>query len=196
MTFTRNILYISLSLFIASTLCAQVVQVDGVKNRVLRNGWLQSNISLSTNTNSDAKAINPNFVENVSVTLYLGFKNEKIKGGFDFYSASVIILALEKGDKNVVSFYIPNKIMEMNRYSAPTYYFVDVSLGRKSQNYNQNAFSRNFSSKESINTFINKAKAGSVQNMGRLVPSYLAPVSFQAANEESTPIYYRSESVE
>jgi hypothetical protein len=196
MRVTHNTVFLSLIIFLLAPLSAQVVQVEGVKNRVLRNGWLQSSISLATNANTDPKAVNPNFVEDITVTLYLGFKNEKVSGGIDFYTASVSILALEKGDKNTVSFYIPNKIMEMNRYSSPTYYFAEVLLGNRAQQYNQNAFSRNFNSKESLNSFKNKAKTGSLRNKGRLMPSYFAPISFQSSTEEVTPIYLRTESTD
>ena len=194
MIFTRLTVLFSLIFILLFPLNAQIVQVDDVKNRVLRNGWLQCNIALNTGTNTDPKAVNPDFVEDISVSLYLGFKNNNIKGGYDFYTSSLSILVLEKGDKNIVSFYIPNKIMKMHNYSTPTFYFVDVAVGNQAQKYNQSAFSRNFSSKESINTFINKAKAGSPRNIGRLIPSYLAPTSFQAFNEELTPVFYRSES--
>ncbi len=193
MIFTRlTVLFIFIFTLLPS-LSAQMVQVDDVKNRVLRNGWLQCNIALNTSTNTDPKALNPNFVEDISVSLYLGFKNDKIKGGYDFYTSSLSILILEKGDKNIVSFYLPSKIMKMHKYSTPTFYFVDVVVGKQAQKYDQSAFSRNFSSKESINTFINKANSGSPQNKGRLIPCYLAPVSFQAFNEELTPVFYRSE---
>ena len=86
MRVTHITVFLSLIIFLLAPLSAQVVQVEGVKNRVLRNGWLQSSISLATNANTDSKAVNPNFVEDITVTLYLGFKNEKVSGGIDFYT--------------------------------------------------------------------------------------------------------------
>ena len=97
---------------------------------------------------------------------------------------------LERGDKNTIRFFIPGKEMKMNRYNKPSYYYAEILVNNKPTNPKSRAFSSTLKSEESLKNFTEKAKVGSLNNKGRLLPSYLAPRGINAGDPKA-PAYLR-----
>ena len=147
-----------------------------------------SEVQISTGINALPGATSKRFVENVGVRLYLGFKNTNFKSGIEYFYSEVTALILERGDKNTVRFYIPGKIMEMNRYNKPQYYYAEIVVNQIPVEPRSRAFSSAFQNKDNLKNFVKKAKAGSFKNLGRLLPSYLSPLSVVGSDPEPQPI--------
>ena len=77
--------------------------------------------------------------------------------GIDFYYSEVTALILERGDKNTVRFYIPGKVMEMNRYNKPQYYYAEIVVNQKPLNPKSRAFSSTFQSEDKFEEFCKKS---------------------------------------
>ena len=182
----RSVFYLILPFSFALVSIGQVVSVDKVKFTSLQDDWLMSEVQISTGLNTLSGATSKRFVENVGVRLHLGFKNTNLNSGIDYYYSEVTALILERGDKNTVRFYIPGKVMEMNRYNKPHYYYAEIVVNQTPLEPRSRAFSSVFQSPSSLKNFVKKAKSGSFKNLGRLMPSYLTPSSVVGSNSDTT----------
>ena len=167
---------------------AQIVTVEKVKFSSMKNDWLLGEIEIMTDRNTSQDAVSQEFVENVFVRLYLGFENKELPGGIDYFYSSAKIMILEKGDRNTVRFFIPDKVMKVYRYRLPEYYYAEVLIGSKAQQMNAQSFSSKFRSRESLNNFMQKARQGMTSNSGKLMPSYIAPDAVRGSDPDA-PIY-------
>jgi hypothetical protein len=149
-----------------------------------------SEVEIATGRNTLSNAVSERYIENVGVRLHLGFENDRLDGGVDFYYSEVTALILERGDKNTIRFFIPGKEMEMNRYNKPLYYYVEILVNGQPISPKSRAFSSRLQSEESLKNFVRKAKVGSVKNLGRLIPSYLAPRDI-VGSDSGAPAYLR-----
>lgn len=154
----------------------------------MKNDWLLGEIEIMTDSNTKPDAVSQEFVENVFVRLYLGFENKELPGGIDYFYSSAKIMILEKGDRNIVRFFIPDKVMKVHRYRLPEYYYAEVLIGSTPQPMNAKSFSSKFRSRESLNNFMQKARQGMTRNSGKLMPSYVAPDAVRGS-DPSAPIY-------
>lgn len=186
----RSVFYLFLPFSFAFVSIGQVVSVDKVKFTSLKDDWLMSEVQISTGLNTIHGATSKRFVENVGLRLYLGFKNANLEGVIDYYYSEVTALILERGDENTVRFYIPGKIMEMKRYNKPQYYYAEIVVNQTPLQPRSRAFSSVFQSQDSLKNFVKKAKAGSFKNLGRLMPSYLTPLSV-VGTDPNAPAYLR-----
>ena len=186
----RSVFYLILPFSFALVSIGQVVSVDKVKFTSLQDDWLMSEVQISTGLNTLSGATSKRFVENVGVRLYLGFKNTNLESGIDYYYSEVTALILERGDKNTVRFYIPGKVMDMKRYYKPQYYYAEIVVNQTPLEPGSRAFSSGFQSPDSLKNFAKKAKAGSFKNLGRLIPSYLSPISV-VGSDPGAPVYLR-----
>lgn len=169
----------------------QVVTVNKVKFTSLQDDWLMSEVEVATGRNTASGAASESFIENVGIRLYLGFKNSNVDGGIDYYFSEVKVLILERGDKNTVRFYIPGKEMKMNRYNKPEYFYAEILVNQRPLSPRSRAFSSKFQSEDSLRNFVKKAKSGSAKNLGRLIPSYLTPLSIVGSDQDA-PAYLRT----
>lgn len=167
---------------------AQVVSVEKIKFSPMKNDWLVGEIEIITDRNPAPDAASDQFVEDVVVRLYLGFENKELPGGLDYFYSSASIMILEKGDRNIVRFFIPDKVMKVHRYRLPQFYYAEVMVGDAAQMMNAKAFSSNFRSRESLNNFMQKTRQGMTRNYGKLIPSYIAPISVRGS-DPNAPIY-------
>tara|TARA_B100000035_G_scaffold196642_1_gene168018 strand:+ start:170 stop:775 length:606 start_codon:yes stop_codon:yes gene_type:complete len=167
---------------------AQVVSVEKIKFSSMKNNWLLGEIEILTDRNPLPDAVSDQFVENVFLRLYLGFENKELPGGVDYFYSSAKILILEKGDRNIVRFFIPDKVMKVHRYRLPQFYYAEVVVGDSAQKMNAKSFSSNFRSLESLNSFMQKTRQGMSRNYGKLIPSYIAPISVRGS-DPNAPIY-------
>ena len=186
----RSVFYLILPFSFALVSIGQVVSVDKVKFISLQDDWLMSEVHISTGLNTLSGATSKRFVENVGVRLYLGFKNTNLGDGIDYFYSEVTALILERGDKNTVRFYIPGKVMDIKRYNKPQYYYAEIVINQTPLEPRSRAYSSGFQSPDSLKNFAKKAKAGSFKNLGRLMPSYLSPLSV-VGSDPGAPAYLR-----
>lgn len=187
----RSVTYLMLLFYTAFLAYGELVSVDGVKFKSVKDDWLMCEIKISTGKNIMPEAPSEDFIENVKVRLYLGFKNNSFLDGIDYYYSEVTIIVLERGDKNFVRFYIPGKKLDMYRYNKPQYFYAEIVCDKMVFSPKSRSFSTSFKNIESLNNFVKKAKAGSFTNFGQLVPSYLTPLAISGADLDA-PVYLRT----
>ena len=146
----RSVFYLILPFSFALVSIGQVVSVDKVKFTSLKDDWLMSEVQISTGLNTLSGATSKRFVENVGVRLHLGFKNTYLENGIDYFYSEVTAQILERGDKNVVRFYIPGKVMEMKRYSKPEFYYAEIVVNNRSLEPRSRAFSSRLKNIDSL----------------------------------------------
>ena len=190
MYLSRSVFYLFLLISFAQVSIGQVVGVNKVKFTSLQDDWLMGEVEIVTGRNTLSGAVSERYVENVGVHLYLGFQNANSPGGMDYYYSEVTATILERGDKNTVRFYMPGKVIEMNRYNKPQYYYAEITVNQISISPQSRAFSSRFQSEDSLKNFVKKAKVGSVKNSGRLMPSYLTPLRI-VGSDPNAPAYLR-----
>ena len=78
----------------------------------------------------------------------------------------------------------------MKRYGKPEYYYAEIVVNQKPLEPKSRAFSSRFQNQGSLKNFVNKAKAGSIKNLGLLMPSYLSPLSV-VGSDPGAPAYLR-----
>jgi hypothetical protein len=188
----RAVFYFILLLPFTLISIAEVVSVHKVKFTSLQDDWLMSEVEIHTGSNTLVGASSARYVENVGVHLYLGFKNVNTADGVDYFYSDAEAMILEKGDKNTVRFYIPGKEIEMNRYHKPDYFYAELTANQIPISPQRSAFSSNLQNEGSLNNFVRKAKVRSIDNFGRLMPSYLAPLKV-VGNDPDAPAYLRVE---
>ena len=186
----RSVFYLILPFSFALVSIGQVVSVDKVKFISLQDDWLLTEVHISTGLNTLSGATSKRFVENVGVRLYLGFRNTNLRDGIDYFYSEVTALILERGDKNTIRFYIPGKVMDMKRYNKPQYYYAEIVVNQTPLEPRSRSYSSGFQGTDSLKNFAKKAKVGSFKNLGRLMPSYLSPLSV-VGSDPGAPAYLR-----
>lgn len=148
--------------------------MDRVNFNSLRDDWIQMEIELSCNGNSDPEARDERFVEKIGVKAYLAYERDASPREFDYYTSEVEIIIMEKGDDNNVYFYLPGLIVERDRLKKePKFYYVEVSVDGEAQNPQKSAMSSSFANLEILNSFVSRADAEGSVNEHLLMPIYL-----------------------
>jgi hypothetical protein len=175
--------FIALLAIVSLSFARDSISVDRVDFNSLRDDWTQMEVQLSCAGNTSPEAKNVRFVENVKVRVYLAYKRE---GGadsgapnFDYYTAEVEIIIMERGDDNNLYFYLPGMIVERDQLPVdPDYYYVEISIDGDEQSPQKTAMSRSIGSPAILDSFLSKANSEGAKNEHILMPVYYAPAAY------------------
>ena len=175
--------FIPLFAFLAFTSLSSAresITVERIDFNSLRDKWTQMQVELSCAGNDSAEARDPRFVENVKVKVYLAYKLKgKAESGapnFDYYTAEVEIIIMERGDDNNLYFYLPGMIVERDQLPVdPDYYYVEISIDGEGLAPQKGAMSRSISNPTILDSFLSKADSEGADNDHILMPVYYAP---------------------
>lgn len=152
----------------------EAIKVDRVDFNSLRDDWIQMEIELSCEGNTNPDARDKNYVEKIMVKAYLAFERDARERSFDYYTSEVEIVIMEKGDDNNVYFYLPGLIAERDQLKTdPDFYYVEVSVDGEAQKPQKTAMSSNIPNLDILNSFISKADSEGAVNEHVLMPIYL-----------------------
>ena len=164
------------ALLTASLAAQDAIQVDRVDFNSLRDDWIRMEVELSCLGNPSPEARNARYVEDIKVRVYLAWERDAQARLFDYYTAEVEIVIMEKGDDNNVYFYLPGLIVERDRLRTdPDFYYVELSVNDEVQVPKEQtaAMSRNIANLEILKSFTSKADAEGMENENFLMPIYL-----------------------
>ncbi|WOO41887.1 hypothetical protein [Rubellicoccus peritrichatus] len=140
--------------------------------------WNNIVIQLQANQNPDPQAANPRYVDNITVTLTLGYES-KGASPFTFYQAEATLVTLETGKKKEIAFWMPYDVVQRdNLPKEPKYWIVELEVNGQQLNLlvdNKKSFSSGFTNLDSINGFKSQASGKLSETDGILVPTYLSP---------------------
>lgn len=163
---------------------ADVKNVDFNSN-VRPYGWNNIVIEIEANENPDPNAPNSRYVDNIRVSLLLGYEGPK-DGEFTFYNAEATVVTIETGDSKLVGFWMPFDIVERDDLPRePKFWIVELEVDGKALDLLQNSksFSSSFPSRESIENFKRQANSKLTETEGILVPTYLSPNPYVDSRE-------------
>lgn len=167
--------------FVASAMAQEIISVDRVNFKSLKDNWVQMEVQLKCNANTSPEARDRRYAENIKIKAYLGYAIDKSEGKFDFYTSEVEIIIMEQGDDNNVYFYLPGLIVDRDKLSSidPDYYFVEVYVNGELQPSEKNARSSSISSEAILTSMKAKADAEGVENDFMLMPIYYVPGDYR-----------------
>lgn len=156
------------------------ITVKRIDFNSLRDNWTQMEVQLSCAGNPSPEARDPRFVENVKVKVYLAYKLKgKAESGapnFDYYTAEVEIIIMERGDDNNLYFYLPGMIVERDQLPVdPDYYYVEIAIDGDEQAAQKSAMSSSISNQTILDSLLSKANSEGADNDHILMPVYYAP---------------------
>lgn len=168
------------------------VTVDRVKFKTLAERWVQVEIELTCNGNTNPEAANKDFVDNITVKPLLAYKTGD--GSFNFYTSEVEIMIMEARDTNTVFFYMPGLVMERDELRGdPEYYYIEIAVGGQViEAKNGPALSSSLKGAAMLQNMQQKADEQASRNKDILMPSYFAPAQLRGDSRKE-PIYIRRE---
>lgn len=171
------------------------VEVGGIKFGSARFGsdsWMETEITLDVKPGG--RAVGGQFVNDVRVTLNLGFESPEAPSGPPkiFYRSSATFIAVE-GGRHTVRFYLPPEVVKRDRLRAPVkFYSVEIEAGGTVQTPGRANVASVFTSAASVQNFQSTVTSESRANEGVLMPQHLTP--FAAESSLRTPTAVRRES--
>ena len=167
---------------LASSVHAQLdpVSVTRVKFDKDSGTWkdTQIEVELQANGNPNPDAPNPNYVDNVTVTLIIGYAHptKKDEREFIFHTSTVTLATLEVAKKKKIGFYLPYDIVQRdNVRKEPTYWYVNLEVDGSEIPVSQNNIkTRASSSLQRANVFQSFQNSSSGAIEGVLQPGYLS----------------------
>ncbi|MFW6218278.1 MAG: hypothetical protein ACOC4K_04715, partial [Verrucomicrobiota bacterium] len=167
---------LSLSATAAFSQDDEIITVQRLDFNSLQDDWIQMEVELRANRNTLEDARDPGYVEDIKITLYVGYLMDEAERKFDYYTSDVEIVIMERNDTNHVYFYLPGLIAERDRLrDEPDFYYAEVSIGGEEQPPQENAMSGNIPNLEILEKFISNANSEGAVNEDKLMPIYLVP---------------------
>jgi hypothetical protein len=170
------------------------VEVQNVTFRGIANDWVQVEVQLLAGENTAEGARDRNFIQNVGVELLLAYERQGGDGSFDYYASEVEIVAMERGDRPNVYFFMAGPIVKRDRLprGEPFAYLVNLTVNGADVPMGSRAVSSRIRGNEAgINSLRQNARSESGLNEGILMPSYFAPLGDIRAQVRGEPIYQR-----
>ena len=165
----------------------------GRENILGLDDWIEIAIELEGGRNPQSESVNPEFVNNINVSLSLCYKiNTGAVRGYHYYQAEAAIISLQRGKKKTGYFYLPPEIIQRDRLNLRPYAYLvelklnDVPLAVERDNISSNLF-------DSTQLFNFKARVASdaVKNSGILMPIYHTPFYNLRDKLEVSPAFFR-----
>ena len=170
------------------------IKVSKVDFNKTQDDWIQMEIELDFDDNTQPNARNKDFFENVGVKVYLAYEIDAAMRQYDYYSAQVKIAMAEAKEKYNVYFYLPGLIVERDQISQakPAFYYVAVELAGEelAPQSRSPAISASIKNTQVLNSFQAKANEMSESTQGLLMPSYYAPGAYKSRVQKQ-PLYLR-----
>jgi hypothetical protein len=191
------ILFLCFFALVSLSSASEPITVKKVDFTLLRDKWTQVEVELKCGENKSPAARNKDFVENVKAKVYLAYQLDgKTPSGapkFDYYTAEVEIIMMERGDDYNLYFYLPGMIYERDRFSQvdPAYYYVEISIAGEVLAPQKGAVSDLFiTTPSSLPNFVSKADSEGAENDHILMPVYHTPVEYRGKVSD-LPIFLR-----
>ncbi len=186
---------------------SKAISVEGIAFQPVRgqnpdNSWMVALVELTAKSNPDAQALNPKWVPDVSVTLTLGWGENKTPPQLDLaVSATAKLVALQVNGKAMVMFFVPPEFLQsgsknpagLNANSKPTFYVVQVTAAGTAIDLGKQAVSSSLPSQNYIDGFLRASGDQTTKNAGMMlttqsVPAYILTTAIsQYANGATIP---------
>lgn len=178
-------------------LSAQADPVEIVRVRfdtnVGRDNWKVVNIELRTNVNPLEDARDRNFIDNITLDLFLSYQLRD--DSFDFYRSQVRIVSLRRGDRRNVVFAIPGQVVERDRLrNEPFAYLIQLDIdGNRVPVRDAHVSTSIRGNADAIERMVSEAASQGNRNDGVLLPQYFLPEGLIRIDPNTAPPFFRLE---
>lgn len=158
------------------------VLVRGVSfgQRVQPYQWNSVVVDLETRRNPSADAVSPDFLNNVTVRLTLGYDAVGRREERLFMQSEMTLMTVKDRENPSLVFFIPQQIGEL--YDLPSrgadYWLVEIEVGGQALELRRE-HTGNLASLEIVQNFKNAANQQLGQTEGYMMPWYLTPYSLE-----------------
>lgn len=151
-------------------------------------------VEVEAQENPNPEAPNKNFLDDVTVSLLIGYPHPSKDGEFIFHKSAVTIATLEIKKSRKIGFWLPYDIARRDNVSKePDYWYIDLEVDGQqvkiTQNNVGNRASSNLRKPEAISSMQNKSSEASE---GILLPGYLSGNGYRERGEDR-PAFIRIE---
>jgi len=146
-------------------------------------------VEVEAKGNPNPEAPNPKFVDNIRVTLTIGYKHPTKTGDFLFHTASVLIATLEVRDSRQIGFWLPYDVAERDGLNEePEFWYVALEVDGSeikptAANVRKRA-SGDLQNPTALSSFQNRANGATE---GILLPGYLSGNGYLERGNERPP---------
>jgi hypothetical protein len=165
---------------------SQQISVQQVRGQNSNNSWMIVPVEITAQSNPDPRAINPQWVRDVSVTLTLGWGTTGTPPQLDRAGAATAkLVALQVNTATVVMFFVPPEFLQagssnpdgLSASSKPTYYVAQITAGGVPMNAGMNAVSSTLPNQNYIDGFLKASGTQTAKNAGMMLTSTSVPPS-------------------
>ena len=174
------------SVFAFGSVTVRRVDFDRVDASIGKGDWLECAIELEVRRDaSDANRLRPDYVDDLSVELMLGFESSaRGQDSFEFYHSEAAPVSLKEG-RHVVRFYLPPEVVERDRIGSEAHSFL-IRLHRSGSLAGE-FVSRQLERVQVKTSFLRRFESESSRNDGILLPQFKTP--FRSAYGRDTPSF-------
>ncbi len=158
-----------------------------------RNYWLEIEVEIMGGSNSSPDALNERYVDDILVTLGLGYSLESGESKrFRFFNAQARIPTLEENVRRSIFFYLPPEVVERDNLRAePFAYLVELSVKGQALPTRRENVSTNLKNASLVDSFRERLASLAVENEGVLLPIYHTPFQQISRKMQVSPAYVR-----
>lgn len=189
MAFRKFVLVLSLIFspaFLGSALLhaqSALVEVEDVKfsSNAGAFKWTQCAIKLKAGKNTLPEAPSTDYVDDVKITLTLGYERSNSSDKFFFYESSVTLVTMESAKSKVVSFWLPYDIVKRDDLpKEPKYWMIKLEVKGEELPMTKDNASRNIKDRKVMDSFLSAASSKLGDTEGILVPTHRSPYGYGA----------------
>ncbi len=148
--------------------------------------WLELDVRRDA---SDATRVNPDFIDDLEISVMLGFeRGGSARDGFDFFRSKAELVSLKEG-RHFVRFYLPPEIVERNQVRSEPHSFL-IRLARSGRVVSESV-SRQLERPQVRDSFLARIDAKAARNDGVLLPQFKSP--FYLSYPRETPTFRDSD---
>ncbi len=170
------------------------ITVDNVKfnSGVNPYDWNNITIKLRANNNPDPEAINPRYVDNITVRMAVAYETKSENQKFIAFECEVNIATMEVGKDKTFALWIPYDIVERGNFGKEPYgWAIEIQVDGKKLQPTRDNTSSNISNDAALQSFYSNAvNPTASENEGVMVPYYLSPYG---PIDRSPPAFIRKE---
>ncbi|GHB96375.1 hypothetical protein [Cerasicoccus arenae] len=152
-------------------------------------------IELEGQVNPNPEATNPKYVDDVKVSLLMGYPHPNKSGEFIFHISEVVIATMEVKKSRKIGFWLPYDIAQRDNVGKePEFWYIDIEVDNSqipiSQANVRNRASSNLRNPTAIQSMQNQASNASE---GILLPGYLSGNGYRERGENRPPFIRKEE---
>lgn len=193
-------LFILVFLILAGSVTDVAAQADrveiknvkfGAKERPWGDYMIEIDVEAKGNPKNDPSVINPNYVDNIKVTLLVGYAHPDRPASareFIFHEASVVIATMEAKKSRKIAFWIPYDIAQRDNLSKePEYWVIDLAVNDQDIPVSADNIGKRASRNLNMQSLASMKGIAGSPTKGIMLPGYLSGNGYRESGTDRPP---------